>query len=381
MTVDNLSYGKRICREIGCAATGRVSAAELPPADMVQYFCDSQHLHALFASSLSLRRIIPPDYQPLIAQGRALAAKQIKIDILENELSRRFTQANIRHIVLKGSHTRLFYPSVLSRTSADMDWHISPADKNRAHALLIEDGWTLKTADNNERCYEKAPRARLELHLTPDGFRASQKQQIQTMFDRAVAVDGLRCHLTDSDAYVYAVFHLYKHFVLAGAGVRMFLDVYMMEMRGVPDRRDVDKALTLLDCAGFAARVHQINEVLFGGADSNADMDTLIQYVFAAGAYGDTAAQLALEAVNTPIANRSRFNRILHNYCFDLASMKTRYPCLERSALWYPFCAIHRVCHGLRFRRSTLRKTITDQQQSRAHSEDFRRILELASIL
>ncbi len=381
MTVDNLSYGKVICREIGCAATGCIPTAELPPADITQGFCDMQHLHTLLASSLSLRGSVPPDYQPLIAQGRALAAKQIKMDILENELSRRFTEANIRHIVLKGSHTRSFYPNTLSRTSADIDWQISPADKNRADALLIADGWTLKTADNDERCYEKAPRARLELHLTPEGFHASQKQQMQTMFNRAVAVDGLRCHLTDSDAYVYAVFHLYKHFVLAGAGVRMFLDVYMMKTRGVSDCQDVDDALTLLDCAGFAACVHQINEVLFGGADSNADIDTLIRYVFAVGAYGDTAAQLALESLNTTIANHSRFKRILHNYCFDLASMKTRYPCLKRCALLYPFCAIHRVCHGLRFRRSTLRKTITDQQRSRAHSKDFRRILELASIL
>lgn len=382
MIHDGMSCGRTICRELGhILLTGDAFDKPLPPFETAQLFCEWHQLHALYASAISLRRTLSADYQPLMMQGMRLTAKQMKIDTTEAELSRRFTDAGIRHIVLKGSHTRSFYPRELSRTSADIDWQIAPDDVERAEDVLLADGWTRKTADTDERCYEKAPRARLELHIAPEGFHPSQQRVMQAMLDRAVRTDGTQFRLNDSDAYVYAVFHAYKHFVLAGAGVRMFLDIHAIGTHGDLDRDDIKENLTALNCEGFEACVRRLNSVLFDGADSDDDLDALIRYIFTNGAYGDKAAQLALEPLNASVANRSRFRRFTSNYGLDMGAMKTRYPCLRRAIVLYPFCMVHRICHGMRHRRAVLRQAVSDRNEQRRQRDDLRRILELASVL
>ena len=376
------SHGKSVCRTLGFAVKDqRIADEALPPIDVATDFCNAHQLHALYASALALRHAVGEDYQPLMANGLALAAKQIKIDITEQMLSRLFTEHGIRHIVLKGSHTRSFYPRALSRTSADIDWQIDPADSDLADTLLLQNGWTLCSASDDERCYEKAPRARLELHLAPEGFQQAQQDVMERLLGDIAVAEGLRFHLCDSAAYVYAVFHLYKHFVLAGAGVRMFLDVFAITKNGKLDRAYIDERLTALGCIGFEERVRQINAVLFDGGDTTAKLDALIRFVFACGAYGDKAAQLALEPLNAAVASRSRFKRALSHYCLDLPSMKTRYPCLERMVWLYPFCVVHRVGYGLRHRRAILRRALDTQQKNRQYHDSLERILLLANVL
>ncbi len=382
MNAAMLADGKTLCRELGRAVAALPpETAPLPPIETAQLFCEMQHLHALIASAVALRQTPPETYAPLIAHGMQAAAKQLKIDAAEQALDCLFDEAGIRRVVLKGAHTRTFYPPTLARTSADIDWQIDAADAARADTLLRQNGWSCKTADAAERCYEKPPRTRLELHIAPEGFYKSQQQVMQAMLDRAVPENRQRFHLTDSDAYVYALFHVYKHFVTAGAGVRMFLDVFAIETHGTLDTAHIAATLGALGIEGFAARVREINAVLFADADADDATDTLIRYIFAAGAYGDAAAQLALEPLALDATHSSRGAHFLRDYGFSRAAMAKRYPILDRAAILYPFCALHRVCHGLRFRRTVLAKAVDDRRQSRTHRDDMRRILQLASIL
>ena len=65
-----------------------------------------------------------------------------------------------------------------------------------------------------------------------EGFSDKQIEILLSLCDNAVKIRGERYELTDSDAYIYSMFHLYKHFVYSGVGVRMFLDNYLIEKNG-----------------------------------------------------------------------------------------------------------------------------------------------------
>lgn len=382
MTADLLALGKSVCHELGDAVAERSrTASPLPPMEAVLSFCHLHRLTPLYAAALSRREQLPQDATVLLQRGKQDMLRQLKNDAVEANISTAFDKAGIRHTILKGSHTRSFYPVNLPRTSADIDWQIDKADAARADTVLTENGWTLKTAHRDERCYEKPPHSRLELRLSPEGFHDSQKRVVREMFEHAVAENDTRYHLTDSDAYVYAVLHLYKHFVFAGAGVRMFLDVYAIRTHGTLDKAYIDRTLQRLGIAPFAARVEDIAAVLFDGADSTAELDALIRFVFAGGAYGVSELQIALEPLNKDLTGDTRTKRLMRNYCFDLSSMKARYACLERTVLLYPFCVVHRVWHGLRHRRHVLKEASRDRRQTQTHTDDMKRILELASIL
>ncbi|MBR5135264.1 MAG: nucleotidyltransferase family protein [Clostridia bacterium] len=300
MNNDLFECGKAICRLLGDAAADRPLSQAFPAcADEAMLFCESHRLQAMTATLVSTRPEAAATYQPLIDAGMRDVIKQMKNNAVEDALSRRFAEEGIRHTILKGSHTRSFYPSSLPRTSTDFDWQVSSDDVERAQALLLADGWSVKSVGDDERCYEKPPRSRLELHVACEGFTDAQQHAVQAMLDRAEEVAPSRYQFTDNDAYAYAVLHLYKHFLLAGAGVRMFLDVYTIEAHADLDRETVANTLDALGIAPFAARVRDINplcevRILTGTYDAEHRGEFFADYDYVADAIDLVSCKLDL---------------------------------------------------------------------------------------
>ena len=159
--------------------------------------------------------------------------RQMKFDSMREKVSNHLSSNCVRHIILKGYTTDKFYPSNIIRTSADIDIFVDKNDYEKAKTALEEFGFYFeKTYDNKEFHFKKEPRYYIEVHTSMEGFSDKQREILLKLSDNATKIQGERYELCDHDAYIYSMFHLYKHFVYSGVGVRMFLDNYLIEKNG-----------------------------------------------------------------------------------------------------------------------------------------------------
>lgn len=308
--------------------------------------------------------------------------RQMKFDSMREKVSGHLSSHKIRHIILKGCTTDEFYPSDIIRTSADVDIFVDKKDLKSAKNALQELGFYFeKTHDNEEFHFKKEPRYYIEVHTTLEGFSDRQKKLLLKLSDNAVKVSGERYKLTDSDAYIYSMFHLYKHFVFSGVGVRMFLDNYLIEKNADIDFSYTEKIFKELEIDGFVKTVRKINKVLFEDAVADEKLKDVINFVFDSGVYGKCSTKVHLDEINRTTKHQSKIKRFSINNGLSFLSMSKRYPILKKAPILYPFSFIHRFFYGITHKRDVLKK---DKELRKALSKDrinkYRKIFEIANI-
>jgi len=369
-TVDDLLI---LCRRIG-QAVKQETVSPLPQSESITALTKAHHLEALVGA-------ITEDVA-LAAEGRQAVFYQIRRDSLANTVSRQLSKRGVRHITLKGVCLAAFYPDTLVRTSADTDWYIDKADFKAAADLLIENGFSCEYAREDGGGFSKAPCHNIELHTTMDGFTDKERRLLCGMTDHAVCDDGTRYVLTDDDLAVYALFHLYKHFVKAGVGVKMLLDIYVLDRHGLWERETVQSVLKNLGIDRFCDAVRSLCHVMFDGETPTEEQQELLAFVLESGAYGTQGMELTLERVNSDIVRQSRRKRFFEDHGLDRRAMETRYPVLKRCLLLYPFLLVHRAVKGLIFKRTVLSDAIRREKTlSAVNTDRITRVLRIAGIL
>ena len=308
--------------------------------------------------------------------------RQMKFDSMREKVSKHLSSHHVRHIILKGCTTDKFYPSDVIRTSADVDIFVDKRDFESAKEALQELGFYFeKTHDNEEFHFKKDPRYYIEVHTTLEGFSDRQKKILLKLSDNAVKVSGERFELTDSDAYIYSMFHLYKHFVFSGVGVRMFLDNYLIEKNGNIDLSYTEKIFKELEIDGFIETVRKINKVLFENDVADEKLKEVINFVFDSGVFGKCSTKVHLDEMNRTTKHQSKLERFSINNGLSFLSMSKRYPILKKIPVLYPFSFIHRFFYGIIHKRDVLKK---DKELKEALSKDrinkYRKIFEIANI-
>ena len=308
--------------------------------------------------------------------------RQMKFDAMREKVSKHFSHYGIRHIVLKGCSTEKFYPKNVIRTSADIDIFVDKTDYARVKTALEELGFYFeKTYDEKTFHFKKEPRYYIEIHTWMEGFSNKQQELLLSLCDNAVKIDGERYELTDSDAYVYSMFHLYKHFVYSGVGVRMFLDNYLIERNGNIDFSYAEKILEELEAGGFVNTVRKINRVLFEDDVADDELQEVISFVFDSGVFGKHSTLLHLNEITSVTKHRKGFKGFSMKYGLSYSSMCKRYPILKKHPLLYPFSFIHRFFNGIIHKRDVLKseKELKDSL-SKERINECKRIFNIANI-
>ncbi|MBQ8539793.1 MAG: nucleotidyltransferase family protein, partial [Ruminococcus sp.] len=267
--------------------------------------------------------------------------------------------------------------------SNDIDIYVDKLQIKDAITAMLSEGFTVKSEDNNKGEYglKKEPRYYVELHTNFEGFSKKQKEILLNFADNANKVSGERYELTDSDNYIYTLFHLYKHFVNSGVGVRMFLDVYLIKKNAGIDFDYVNPILKELDIDGFAVVVDEIGKVLFEGETPSDDLRKVVEFVFDSGIFGTVYNNQHLRKINTGTQHLTKAQRLKMNYGIGFHAMKKRYPILKKLPILYPFSFIHRFFYGLIHKRKVLSDAINAQKSLSADKVDeYKKIFEIAKI-
>lgn len=194
--------------------------------------------------------------------------KHCNQEIACENLCKTFSDAGIVHMPLKGSLIGKLFPAPEMREMCDLDILVLPEDRERAHTIMMDRGYSYikaKTTSHN-REYHKLPYLNVEIHTEMVPQESEMYPYYSGYLKKAVqANSALTCRMSWDDCYVFMLAHAYKHFYLYGTGIRAVMDIYIMRdrLKDILNRGYIEEELKRLDIFDFAERFERLADCWF----------------------------------------------------------------------------------------------------------------------
>ena len=179
------------------------------------------------------------------------------VNRIEAELS------DLEHFIIKGATIAAFYPNPALRTMGDVDFVVHTEDRCDIDGRLKSIGLKcISSYDNHEWQYSKCD-IEFEIHnylVYPESFIDERQMSYFNDFWKYVHNNRLDWNFH----FVFLLFHLRKHFMYCGVGIRQFIDIAVLCSRGLEfDWAWIEAELKKLGLWLFAERVFALNEYWF----------------------------------------------------------------------------------------------------------------------
>ncbi len=275
-----------------------------------------------------------------VADYIAHSAEQVET---VTRLTETLSAAGLDCMPLKGACLKALYPLPEWRVMGDIDLCIRRESHGRIAPLMRSMGFAAGTESDHEYQWISPAGLHVELHksLVP-----TYDRDLYAFFGdgwaRALPTSAPHIFaLSPTDAYLYAVAHLAKHYRDGGAGAKYVLDLWLMARKGL-DRAAVEDGLRALRLTDFHASIRHLAAVWLDGAAPDPLTDRLTERFFSDGVYGDpTRAVVALAARQSDTAGMARRRRLCALLFPSYETLARRYekdgrrPSRLRLPLWW----------------------------------------------
>lgn len=189
-----------------------------------------------------------PDKKKILAQKVAFdVTKQMQRTEAFHRIYQILLENGLRPIVLKGIVCRSLYGKFADyRPSGDEDLLIPKGQFPRCREILVANGFFQVQELPDETLAEKLQAISfydthgsgltLEIHQNPFGLDSEQCANLSQYYEDAeqkailLNLDGYPIYsLNHTDHYLFLFFHLYKHFIHSGVGIRQVIDLALYE--------------------------------------------------------------------------------------------------------------------------------------------------------
>ena len=280
-----------------------------------------------------------------------------------------FEQNEIDYMPLKGAGLKALYPSSDLRPMGDADILIRYAQYPKICPVMQALGYTAERESDHELVWSSGS-VKIELHkkLLPrynqdyyayygDGWRLAVPAQ----------PGGFRYTMKPEDELVYLLTHLAKHYRNGGIGLRHLMDIRVFcAANGNLDFDYIDEQLRRLELMPFGENVIRTANTVFTGGTPDAVGETILDYMFAGGAFGTHEGHTVFAAVNkshTVGGMKKTRREIVRLHVFPaLNVMEKMYPCLSGRAFLLPVFWVVRAFDLLFRRRDRIRRQ-TDEMR------------------
>ena len=275
-------------------------------------------------------------------------------------LSAALSGAGIDHMPVKGWYLRHLYEVPETRTFGDIDVLIRREDRQKAHALMLGQGFTVKT--DWEPTYTYARGVELyELHTNLMDASLDDRSDLPAYFadawSHALPRDG-RCYEPEREFhFLYTLCHLAKHLYSGGAGLRMYLDAALF-IRAHGDSMDwtaIRRELATLGLSEFLDTVLTACESWLGVTapcdfDRNRAAEELLTYTLDADLFGKLRDSSTVQMRNRRRSQASdgraaAVKRILFP---PYEALVKRYTYIEGKKWLIPAALVHRAAVNLK---------------------------------
>ncbi len=226
----------------------------------------------------------------------------------------------VRPLVLKGLVCRSLYPRPDLRLSCDEDLWIPKEAVLSCDKILRENGYAAEdqilldhldsVIDTAQELTYASDILTLEMHLNPFGSNDSTRVQLNRFFDDAInhvtslEIDGHIIYtLEPTWHYLFIFFHLYKHFIAGGVGIRQVLDMLLYYEHY---QEEIDLALVIPALNAFGAGVFHEAILALGRkrlgftnlpiSSFSGDLEMLLTDLIESGVYGNGTKAMMLSS-------------------------------------------------------------------------------------
>lgn len=263
-----------------------------------------------------------------------------------DELCAELNKAGIRTLEIQGTVVKKYYPQPDMRTMSDIDFVVDKENLTKIKPILEKLGYECD-CHSQEIDAHREPKINLEFHAN-----VFEKKPFTdcyaNAFENAKSEGGTVYYFSDSDFYVYNMFHLLKHlFYASGCGIRRFCDIYVLNraLEGSLDREYIHTMYEKYGVADKAEAVERLADALFGDGVMTDDLRALCDELANSAVHGTTVVQ-AKNDLNNIMQDGKRFakqrywlQRIFPPYEY----MSWIYPQLEGKKVLTPIYQLRRI--------------------------------------
>lgn len=319
-----------------CALNGTIPDEALISSlqtDHLFTVCQSHALTACVAYALESAGVSNAAF--VEAKNKAIR-KNLLLDAERAKILKRLEQEKIWYLPLKGAILKDWYPKIGMRQMSDNDILCDPDRRADIRQLMLDMGFSCEHFEKgNDDAYYKEPVFNFEMHHSL--FSAAHSQKLYAYYgnikQKLVKDEGnlYGFRFRDEDFYVYAIAHVYQHYVSCGTGVRSLFDTAVM-LRKFNDNLDFSYISAQTDALGiteFENRLRRISLQIMQGDKLNAEDSEMLDFCITSGTYGNKNH----ETENLLREHQNSKGRYLWNRLF---------PPMDWVATYYPFFAKHR---------------------------------------
>lgn len=331
---------------IRCAIGSRTPPPPGQDVDLSLLFRLAKHHNIANILCYGLQRLEQPlpesRMEPFLYEQRLALYKAA---YFENELlliCAALEENQIRHMPLKGSVIKHWYPSVDMRTSVDIDILFEEDKQEQVRGILRDLGYEFAQEGYNHDVHRK-PNIVVEMHTSLISEKHSIYRHFENVWEDALLCEnrGYEYRMTHEDFYVYTVAHLTKHFLNSGIGIRAFLDVSICDQALPLDRERVEQKLKEIGIYEFYRHVRALCGVWFSGEESTELLGEMASFVLRSGEQGtsDTAMLNELSGIRGKNTKLGYYRRRLF---LPLVDMKRYYKTLNERPYLLGFFWVYR---------------------------------------
>lgn len=288
------------------------------------------------------------------------------------QICKTLEEAKIPFIPLKGSIIRKYYPEPWMRISCDIDILVKEKDAdNAAEYLQTQLQYGVDRKGQHDVSMFTASNVHVELHFK---LLDSDFKQVKDLID---VWSGDEISLLSDSEYqmskelflLYHIYHMAKHFVHGGCGIKPFIDLWIIKNKVGFDEEKAQKMLQESGLLAFFERSTDLVNVWFEGKDHSEITQEMEVYILQGGVYGTLKQNLAMSQNKKGGKFRHLMSRIFLSY----KDMAVYYPSLKKCPILFPFYQVRRWCRILfcggrkaAMNEIKVNKNITTEEQERA---------------
>lgn len=228
----------------------------------------------------------------------------------------------ITYIQLKGLVLKDYYPDPYTREFADNDIYFEGNDEV-VKKFFTDRGYEVEIfRKSNHDVYLKKPCLNFEMHRALFGETGDNDKFIEYFAKPKAGPLGHDCNervYRPNDFYIYFTAHSYKHFHIAGCGLRTLVDYYIFLKKNKEndslDFKYINKELNKIDLVDFSNQISTLSLKVFDEQElGEQELETLL-FIASSGTYG-TLENRVNKGVKEKGKVRYFFSRIFPPYRF-----------------------------------------------------------------
>lgn len=314
-------------------------------------------------------------YESVITKQMQIIAGQLQRTYAFLEVYQAFLRQEIRPIVMKGIICRQLYGELCNhRPSADEDLLIRKSDFQAIWNILCSQGYIPERQGITPNqlselqeisFYHPQYKLTIEVHTNPIGIENDIRRRMndcfQEVFDhmKKIEIEGTEIWtMSDTDHFLFLIFHAFKHMMISGFGFRQALDILLfyeqnenvIDMTYILDRLDELRAKSF-----FSDLIHLGNQYLgfhLEAPEEKHYVEELIEDMMENGIFGNTtqAQIMARSMTNAALekGNRKETPNLMRAIFPNKSYLISGYPELVEHPWLLPVCWTKRWIRFLR---------------------------------